>query len=207
MNLTTYVLAAIASLPTFHEDLGPAYSSLKQEQARVIAQAIAEVAESAEAWPGSKRELAALLLTVAWHETRFSLRIHEGKCRPYECDHGKARGLWQLHVHALLPREEWLHVAGLDSDSTLRAAREAAKALSRSRFMCADSSARGTEVVARTLAAYAGRGCAGQLPDIEARVRTFRRLVALQPKRPAREAHTTESARPAAPGRGGADAT
>jgi hypothetical protein len=174
-------LAAIASLPTFHEDVGAALLAKKQAQAQVIAQAIADVAESAEGWSGRQRELATLLLTVAWHETRFSLRIHEGNCKPYECDHGRARGLWQLHVQPSLPREEWIHVAGLDVESTRLAAREAAKALSRSRNMCAGR-ARGTELIAQTLAAYAGAGCGGRLPDVEARVRTFRRLLMIQPK-------------------------
>jgi hypothetical protein len=36
--------------------------------------------------------------------------------------------------------------------------------------------------VGPTLVAFAGRGCAGRLPDVEARVRTFRYLFALQPK-------------------------
>jgi hypothetical protein len=182
VSLTTYLLAAIATLPTFHEDLGTVLVEKKHAQAQVIAQAIADVAESAEGWSGSKRELATLLLTVAWHETRFSLRIHEGNCKPYECDHGRARSLWQLHVHASLPREQWLGLAGLDAESTRRAAREAAKALSRSRNMCSGR-AHGTELVAQTLSAYAGRGCAKLLPDIDARVRTYRRLLLIQPKR------------------------
>ncbi|MFZ5890898.1 MAG: hypothetical protein ACOY0T_07600 [Myxococcota bacterium] len=182
MSLTTYLLAAIATLPTFHEDVGPALVSKKQAQAQVIAQAISDVAESAEGWNGSKRELATLLLTVAWHETRFSLRIHAGNCKPYECDRGRARSLWQLHAHASLPKETWVGLAGLDVDSTRRAAREAAKALTRSRNMCSGR-ASGVELVAQTLSAYAGRGCARLLPDIDARVRTYRRLLLIQPKR------------------------
>ncbi|MGC4090269.1 MAG: hypothetical protein QM756_20790 [Polyangiaceae bacterium] len=181
MSLTSYLLAAIATLPTFHEDVGAELVARKQAQAEVIAQAISDVAESAEGWSGSKRELATLLLTVAWHETRFSLRIHEGKCKPYECDHGRARSLWQLHVHPSLPRDLWLQLAGVDVESTRRAAREAAKALSRSRNMCAGR-ARGSELVGQTLSAYAGRGCARLLPDVDARVRTYRRLLAIQPK-------------------------
>jgi hypothetical protein len=124
VSLTTYLLAAISALPTFHEDVGEQFVAQKQAQAELIANAISDAAESVQGWPGSKRELAMLLLTVAWHETRLSLRIHEGRCRPYECDHGRARGLWQLHAHASLPHERWLTVAGLDAQSTLNAAAE-----------------------------------------------------------------------------------
>lgn len=181
MSLFNYLLAAIATLPTFHEDVGPAYVAKKHAQAQVIAQAISDVAESAEGWSGTRRELATLLLTVAWHETRFSLRIHEGNCKPYECDHGRARGLWQLQVHRSLPRETWIGLAGLDVDATRRAAREAARVLTRSRNMCSGR-AQGVTLVAQTLSAYAGRGCTRLLPDIDARVRTYRRLLLIQPK-------------------------
>jgi hypothetical protein len=178
VTLTAYLISAILSLPTFHEDIGEQLVAQKRAQAELIASAVAEAAEKSRGWPGSQRELAVLLVTIAWHETRFSLRIHDGHCRPYECDHGRARGLWQLHVHASLPRERWLTVAGLDPVSTLNGATEAATALIRSRHWCARQ-ARGRDWVAPTLLAYAGRGCGGQLPDIDARVRTYRHLLAL----------------------------
>lgn len=179
MNLTAYILTAIASLPTFHEDVGDKFVAQKREQAQLIANAISRAAENAQGWPGSKRELATLLLTVAWHETRLSLRIHDGRCKPFECDHGRARGLWQLHTHASLPRDRWLTVAGLDEQSTLNGAAEAALALTRSRHMCRQ---RGSDWVASTISAYAGRGCAGGLPDLAARVKTYRMLFALRGK-------------------------
>ncbi len=181
MNLTAYLISAILSLPTYHEDAGEQLKAQKRAQTELIATAVAQAAENARGWPGSPRELAVLLLTVAWHETRFSLRIHEGRCRPYECDHGKARGLWQLHMHASLPRERWITVAGLDAESTLSAAREAAIALVRSRNWCSRY-ARGRDWVAPTLRAFAGRGCDGRLPDVDARVRTYRHLFALTAK-------------------------
>lgn len=179
MSLTTYLLIAIASLPTFHEDVGEQFAAQKRQQAELIANAISRAAENVQGWPGSKRELATLLLTVAWHETRLSLRIHDGRCKPFECDHGRARGLWQLHAHASLTRERWLTVAGLDAQSTFNGAAEAALALTRSRHMCRK---RGSDWVASTISAYAGRGCGGGLPDLDARVRTYRRLFALREK-------------------------
>jgi hypothetical protein len=179
VSLTNFLLLAISSLPTFHEDVGEQLAAQKREQAALIASAISHAAENAEGWPGSKRELATLLLTVAWHETRLSLRIHDGRCKPFECDHGRARGLWQLHKHASLPRERWLTVAGLDEQSTQNGAAEAALALTRSRHMCRQ---RGSDWVASTISAYAGRGCSGGLPDLQARVRTYRMLFALRAK-------------------------
>lgn len=182
MSLTAYVLAAIQVLPTFHEDVGAAFAERKRQQAMVIADAVAEVASKAHGWPGSPRELAMLMLTVAWHETRFSLRIHEGNCRPFECDQGRARGLWQLHAQASIPRERWLGLAGLDLEATRNSAQEAARALIRSRRMCL-SKIHGSDWIAPTLAAYAGRGCGGQLPDAAQRVRTFRHLLSVEPKK------------------------
>ena len=86
MNLTTYLILAISSLPMFHEDVGDQFAAQKRDQAVLIADAISHAAENTKGWPGSKRELATLLLTVAWHETRLSLRIHDGRCKPFECD-------------------------------------------------------------------------------------------------------------------------
>lgn len=181
MTLTSYLLAAIAALPVFHEDVGADLVATKQDQAEMIAGAIAHSVEGAQGWPGTERELAALMLTVAWHETRLSLRIHDGRCRPLECDRGRARGLWQLHVHRSLPKERWLRVAGLNRESTDNAAHEAAIALIRSRRMCSIAT-RGRDWVGATLTAYAGLGCGGRLPDIGSRIQTYRRLSTLKPK-------------------------
>lgn len=42
------------------------------------------------------RRLAAMLVAVGHHETRFSERFALGRCRPGECDGGRARGYYQL---------------------------------------------------------------------------------------------------------------
>lgn len=178
MSLTTYLLTAIASLPTFHEDVGEHYAEQKREQAQMIATAIDQAVQQNGDWPDGRRELATLMLTVAWHETRLSLRIHDGRCKPLECDRGKARGLWQLQAHRSLPKERWLRVAGFNPEATRTAAREAAIALVRSRRMCSVAT-RGRDWVGATLTAYAGVGCGGRLPDLNARIRTYRRLLNL----------------------------
>ncbi|HYO94086.1 MAG TPA: hypothetical protein VER33_06215 [Polyangiaceae bacterium] len=182
MSLTAYLLTAIASLPTYREDIGPEFAEQKLQQSQMVAEAINEAVDGAENWSGTRRELATLMLTVAWHETRLSLRIHDGRCKPLECDRGRARGLWQLQVQRSLPREQWLKVAGFEPEPTRIAAREAVKMLVRSRRMCSVVT-RGRDWVAPTLTAYAGCGCGGKLPDLNARVRTFRMLLNVTPEK------------------------
>jgi hypothetical protein len=60
-----------------------------------VAQAIATVARSPDE--------AAFLASWAEHESHFQRRIADNFCRPFECDHGRARGLWQAHPQAAGP--------------------------------------------------------------------------------------------------------
>lgn len=55
-----------------------------------VAQAIATNARTADE--------AAFLAAWAEHESHFQRRIANGECRAFECDHGRARGLWQSHA-------------------------------------------------------------------------------------------------------------
>lgn len=43
-------------------------------------------------------ELQAGLVSIAWHETRLAAYVTEGHCAEgrHDCDHGKARGPWQV---------------------------------------------------------------------------------------------------------------
>jgi hypothetical protein len=75
-NHAAWVRAAIDALPCFHEDRG---DPAKSQQLDVIAAAVAEVSRDA---PRPPREWAALLLTIGYHESAFSLRIHRGECKP-----------------------------------------------------------------------------------------------------------------------------
>lgn len=45
----------------------------------------------------NSREEAAFLLAWAEHESHFEERIARNECKRWECDRGRARGLWQLH--------------------------------------------------------------------------------------------------------------
>jgi hypothetical protein len=139
--------------------LQPWYKDVKNEDpvdraARygVIVKAVEEAADNATCtgsykhnpycepiWKGKKEELAFLLLTQAYFESRFARNVHAGECEPHQCDaykdrHGKVRhkatSIWQIQATGIVPRDEWKTLAGLDQASTNRAAYAAAKVLS-----------------------------------------------------------------------------
>jgi hypothetical protein len=93
-------------------------------------------------WKGRREELAFLLLTQAYFESRFARNVHEGNCEPHQCDaykdrHGKIRhrstSIWQIQStgkKGMVPLSVWTTLAGTDQASTNRAAFTAAKVLS-----------------------------------------------------------------------------
>lgn len=173
--MNAVVALMLTLLATFHEDRGPEYAEAKAEQAAMVTSAVVHAVENVKGWQGSKHELAAILLTIAWHESTLSLRIHRGQCRPMECDRGRARSPWQLQRQRGMTDEEWELLQGFDDERTRFAAVTAARHVVRSRALCR-SLERHADWVALTLAAYAGRRCTGHLPDMPRRLKTFRRL-------------------------------
>ena len=90
-------------------------------------------------WKGKKEQLAFLLLTQAYFESRFARNVHAGNCEKHQCDaykdrngqvRHKATSIWQIQATSLVPKNEWATLAGLDQASTDRAAYAAAKVLS-----------------------------------------------------------------------------
>jgi hypothetical protein len=136
------VLNALKSLPTYFEDRGK--SDEKDAQLRTVAAAIHKAS-------GGDRQIAALLVVIAFHESALSLRIHAGACKANECDHGLAASLWQLHANGR-SLEEWATLAGQDPEATLKAATAAAQLLQALRHSCGRESA-------YILTAFAGRRC------------------------------------------------
>lgn len=167
------IVAAILSLPVYKDDAG---DERKREQLTLIARAVDEAS--------STPELEALLLTVAYHESGYSLRIHAGECRPLECDHGRAKGLWQLHRTAR-NHAYWNELDGLGEDRTRLAAKEAAAALVRARgavrskMICRD-----VDPIQATLSVYAGRRCDSDWKGLAPRMRTYRWLLGRLTARP-----------------------
>jgi hypothetical protein len=153
-------LEALYSLPLYFEDRAPQSERLKDEQYRALARATTAAAKD-------KRELA-FLLAWGWHETKFSLRIAAGNCKPWECDRGLARSPWQLHRNGM-SAEQWALMQG--SENIAHQAEEAAR---RARGMLAwCGSAEGA------FRAMTGRGCSASLyrRDATARVATYRRVL------------------------------
>jgi hypothetical protein len=180
-NHAAWVRAAMDALPCFHEDRG---DPAKSEQLDAIAAAVAEVSRDA---PRSPREWAALLLTIGYHESTFSLRIHRGQCKPYECDRGRARSAWQLHKN-LYTAPLWEQLHGIEH--TAVQVRAASDALKRAYFTCSRS---GVPWLQATLNAYAGRRCSADWPGLDQRVATYARLSRISTPRKGAETSSTPS--------------
>lgn len=183
MTLYEWVLTALLAVPVSKHDRDVA-PEVKREQIEYVAHGIVSATQAtitARKWPGSERELAGLLITVARFESGLALYVHSGNCprptKPTECDSGRARGIWQQQVSSTSSHEAWLALAGLNADSTRFAAHEAARALTRARWMCRSLEHRGVNWVEMVFSAYAGRGCVGWFRGRNERVSSFRRLV------------------------------
>jgi len=165
--------------------------SVADREARMhsVANAVADASEALSTgkrrvWPGSERDLALVLTTIAWHESGFDADVHAGQCKPFQCDAVKNRAgdvvrfraasLWQIHANAFVPQRMWQTLAGTDEDSTRRAALVAGRIASVSRNMCAYQH-RGGDWLTMTFAAY-GTGGACFKESAKLRAATFRRF-------------------------------
>lgn len=158
------LLAAILSLPTFAEDRE---HPLKQEQLEILSTGIAAASSHR---PKPPADWAALVATIGYHETGFSLRVQAGDCKPHECDGGRARGPWQMHKNRHT-EPVWDQLVGLEF--TALQARVASDMLERSYWQCARS---GVPWLQGTINAYAGRRCSAEWPGLQQRIATFERL-------------------------------
>lgn len=139
------ILPLLLKLPVCYadRDLVP---EVKRAQLETVARAVATVAKNASE--------AALLVSVAWHESRLCLEAHRG-------GNGPAYGLWQIEPASNLPRP----YAGLSYPETESAARSALYHLRHS-YQCGPS-------VGDRITAYAGRPCGQVWPTLESRVRMY----------------------------------
>lgn len=171
-----WLLAAVLAMPVYKDDRSAELADLKRQQLELVAAAVHEAANVTR-WPGDKRELEALLIVVGRFESGFALRISAGELKPWEGDPGKdgqprSVSNWQLQKAATSSAEAW-EAARTD---VRVAAREAARALARSRFMCRSLEAK-RDWVAMTLSSYAGRHCVGSFKGLTERVSAYRRIV------------------------------
>jgi len=160
--------AALERLPVSVDDRSPELATAKTEQLDGIARVVADVSKSA---PRPPREWSALLLTVGFHESSFSLRIQRGDCRPLECDRGRARSAWQLHKN-LFTAPVWDQLHGLENTEVQVRAADAA--LRRGFWTCSRS---GVPWLQGTINGFAGKRCGATWPGLEKRVATFSKLV------------------------------
>ena len=181
-TLLDWTNTAIRKLPTYYEDNPPGgiagRTNEKEAQLSAIALAVAKVAQKA---PLPPRQWAALLLTIGFHESTFSLRIHAGHCKPHECDRGRARSPWQLHMNAE-NKHLWPKLQGIENtDAQVWAADHL---LRRVAGTCRPPTSKTGDVrpnmtihtVAGILTAYAGVRCGVEWKGLAEREATFRRL-------------------------------
>lgn len=179
MDVFVVALATLLTgLPAYYTD----HETPEVRSARmttVVAPAIDDVASEATCsgpysaekcqrlWPGSKKDLALLLVTKGFWESRFAVHVQAGKCGPRECDAYKDRrtgrivhraaGYFQVQANGLVPPKEWSTLTGLDYAATRRGAWAAAKVASAARKRCSRAAA-SWEMV--TISAYArGNTC------------------------------------------------
>ncbi len=158
--------SALARLPVYFEDRAdPEHKAVQlQDLARAIEQASTKP-------PGGlhPKDWQALLATVAYHESTMSIRIHQGKCKPWECDRGKSRGPWQQKQN-VFTRPIWDQLHGLEHVDVQ--AQAASDFLRRSYGTCSRS---GQPWLVGTLNAYAGRRCGDTSWDgLQKRMALFR---------------------------------
>lgn len=90
-------------------------------------------------WPGSAPELAALLIAVGYHESRFDERVALGLCPLWGCSPGwrRARSMWAIEHSQAVSADTWAGLLGLDLVAVSESAWTAARILALSRGHCA----------------------------------------------------------------------
>jgi len=208
MDFVAALVALLVSLPAYYQDKET--SAERAARMQVVAVAIADAAQTATCsgryeatsckaiWPGSDQELALLLVTKGWWESRFAKHVQAGQCGPRECDAYRDRAgkivhrsasYWQVQASSLLPPAQWRKTVGLDLAATRRAAWAAARIASGARGRC---TAIGGSWEYGTISAYAsGYTCAWRgAPRRVAFLRRLRvqfgRILSQQAVRPAK---------------------
>jgi len=141
MSIFTAILVMLRALQPFHMDVESA--DARDARLEVIAWSIAQASKEMTCseefekdgcvpkFKGKPEELAMGLFTIGKFEARFAKHVHEDKCRPWECDVGQAKSLFQVHVTKTVPRNVWVQLGGTSKKSTLLSARAAAAMWSR----------------------------------------------------------------------------
>lgn len=168
-SLEDWTLRKALSLPVYYEDHAPGgiaeLTTDKRTELETLAREVARVSRKA---PLPPRQWAALLLTVGYHESTYSIRIVQGDCRKYECDGGRARGAFQGHRLAAMTAETWSKMVGIGNLPTQ--VEQADQLLRRHVRTCPG------DVVTSIVTGYMGKRCGGEDAQVAERLATFRRL-------------------------------
>ncbi len=166
-----------ASAPTLLERLVRAQAPLQSKQDEPVDPH--ELAAAIASVPKITREWAALILTVAAHESALSARIARGEYKDYEGDsfrnrEGKVQhrawGLWQAHRNRL-------NDSAWGSPDINVQTEEAARALRRAFYTCNGKGRSHGDWVRSTLNSYSGRACDASWPGLEKRLTTYQQVL------------------------------
>lgn len=190
MSITTLIFTILIGLPRFHADTES--SAERTARLTVIAQAIDSATLHATCtgdwaaadwcrpiWPAAERlDLAILIVTQGFWESRFAQRVHADQCQALECDPVKlasgaifhrSKSVWQIQQTLVVP--EWRSIGGLGEWTTYSAAYAAAKVLAAARGRCAREAA---SWVTGAISGYAGYTC--QWPGAPRRAAFYHQL-------------------------------
>ncbi len=117
------------------------------------------IASCQKTWKGSKKDLAILLVTKGYWESRFAKNVHEGKCGAKECDailvngniKHKARSPWQIQRTLLVSKDEYSQMNSSTNESTTMSANIATRYLVVGMNTC--------HTIKGAIAQYGGAGC------------------------------------------------
>jgi hypothetical protein len=158
LTLQKIIFAILLTLPQYENDINVETQQQHQDRLETFSYAIAEASHESVCennnnakfcWTKTELELSMLLVSKAWHETKFSQHVHAGKCNPGECDtvwktwtspktqqqvkyaaYYKARSNWQIHRNSTyVSQEEWKNMSGTSLLSTKTSAIVAARML------------------------------------------------------------------------------
>lgn len=152
------LLVALALLPRFGEDR-EAVGKLVQEEA--IGRAVLHASHG-------DPELASFLLAWEDAETHGSLRIHRGECYRWECDHGRARGPWQLHQN-MMSAPRWALMIGVENTEA-----QAEQAARMAQWALRDCHAQGDDRIVKAFRRLGARGCNEPLKGEQDRLAAFK---------------------------------
>lgn len=177
MDFASAILAVLLTLP-------PPYVSTEtaaeyRTRMQTIASAVDAETKDVRGWHLGQTQLAAIVLTIFWTESRFDPVVHAGGIhRVWSQDRAAARCLGQLHASGLVPTPEWSQLAGTDIGATRRCTAATVRVFLAHWRRCVpsgQSASRGN--VARALTGYGHGGSCTAAPWSIARARTVETLL------------------------------